>query len=343
MIQPGIRLSRNRLSRNRLSRNRLSRNRLSRRGVLQGAGALALASCVHPGGESGGGRLYYLGAAKLFALDLPGGAPRVLVDQTPRDGGRPTGVNDGIAIDRARGHIYWSNMGRSSQRDGYIQRCGLDGSNVTMIVPPGGAFTPKQIKLAGGRIYWSDREGMAVMRCRLDGSQIETLVRTGDPDANKGEEDRWCVGVAVDDARGQLYWTQKGGDNAGKGVIRRAGIDLTKNAGPDNRNDIETLFSNLPEPIDMELDLASRRIYWSDRGDNTLARAPMDGAGRGPGDREVLARGLKEAIGIAIDPSRRRMAATSLGGEVWLGGIDGGGGRLIAEGQGMLTGIAWGP
>ena len=33
---------------------------------------------------------------------------------------------------------------------------------------------------AGGRKpYWADREGMRIMRCDLDGSNIETLVQTG--------------------------------------------------------------------------------------------------------------------------------------------------------------------
>ena len=30
---------------------------------------------------------------------------------------------DGIAIDSARGHIYWTNMGEPSRNDGFIMRC----------------------------------------------------------------------------------------------------------------------------------------------------------------------------------------------------------------------------
>ena len=40
------------------------------------------------------------------------------------------------------------------------------------------------------------------------------------------------------------------------------------------------LFDGLPEPIDLELDLENRVLYWTDRGDpprgNTVNRAPMD-------------------------------------------------------------------
>ena len=41
------------------------------------------------------------------------------------------------------------------------------------------------------------------------------------PDATK-----WCVGVAVDVDGGKVYWTQKGPDNAGKGRVFRAGIEI---------------------------------------------------------------------------------------------------------------------
>jgi hypothetical protein len=58
-------------------------------------------------------------------------------------------------------------------------------------------------------------------------------------------------------------------------------------------------------------------------------------------DRQVLVKDLKEAIGIALDVPRGRMAYTSLGGEVGMAALDGSGARMLATGQGMLTGIAW--
>ena len=61
-----------------------------------------------------------------------------------------------------------------------IERADLDGGNLTTVVPAGGTFTPKQLKLdpVHRKLYWSDREGMRVMRANLDGSNIETLVET---------------------------------------------------------------------------------------------------------------------------------------------------------------------
>ena len=87
---------------------------------------------------------------------------------------------DGLTVDAAAGHLYWTNMNDRKANDGSILRSDLDGRNITTIVPPGGTFTPKQLQLdtQNRKLYWSDREGMRVMRANLDGSRIETLVDT---------------------------------------------------------------------------------------------------------------------------------------------------------------------
>ena len=124
----------------------------------------------------------------LFFLDI--GAGRVL-SANPDGSDLKTIINegrkfpDGLVLDAAAGHIYWTNMGDFKKNDGSIFRSDLDGKNMVAIVPPGGTFTPKQLQLEkkSGKLYWSDREGMRIMRANLDGSNIETLVDTsqGDP------------------------------------------------------------------------------------------------------------------------------------------------------------------
>lgn len=314
---------------------------LTRRGVGLGLAAVAAAPAraAPPGSQ-----VCFLTASKVMVMAPDGSGLRTLAAR-PAGEARGSGFNDGIAYDPREGRLYWTNMGRASADDGYIQSVGLDGSGLAMVVPPGGTFTPKQLKIdvAGRKLYWSDREGMRVMSANLDGSGIEVLVQTGAGDADRRDASRWCVGVAIDTARGHVYWTQKGGDNAAQGVIRRAPLTLPKGRTPVDRDDIEVLFSGLPEPIDLDLDLARRRLYWTDRGDNTVSSAPMDPPrGADPAarkDRKVLVTGLREAIGVALDPAARRMFYTSLGGEVGSAGLDGAQAKTLLQGRGAVTGI----
>ena len=254
---------------------------------------------------------------------------------------------DGVAVDIENGHVYWTNMGTPPLNDGSIECVDLDGSNRVTIVPSGGTFTPKQLHLdaAGRKLYWADREGMRVMRCDLDGSNVETLVQTGQGEADRRDQTRWCVGVTVDRDSGRVYWTQKGPSNAGLGKVLRAGIDMPAGDTAAERSDIELLFEGLPEPIDLELDLAARMLYWTDRGDpprgNTVNRAPTETTNGRRASPEVLMTHLMEGIGIALDPEHERMFLTDLGGSVYAADLDGCNRREILVAQGNLTGIAY--
>jgi hypothetical protein len=230
-------------------------------------------------------------SGRLFLLELSGDR---IHSMNPDGSDRMTIVTgchlpDGIAVDAEAGHIYWTNMGVPNLDDGSIERADLDGKNRKVIVPLGVTHTPKQIHLdkPNAKLYWCEREGMRVMRANLDGSQVETLVEAGRGDKDAHDQTRWCVGITVDPKLGKIYWTQKGPDNAGLGRIFRANIDIPKGESATNRSDIEVLFDRLPEPIDLELDLSNRVLYWTDRGDpprgNTVDRAPIDKKG-GTGD-----------------------------------------------------------
>ena len=287
-------------------------------------------------------------SGRLFLLDLSGG--RVL-SMDPDGSNREivaTGCPhpDGVVVDVAAGHVYWTNMGVPSSNDGSIERADLDGKNRRFIVAPGGTYTPKQLHLdkANGKLYWSDREGMRVMRANLDGSQVEVLVQTGEGEADRRDQTRWCVGIAVDPKLGQIYWTQKGGDNAEVGRILRAGIDIPTGETAVDRSDVEVFFNGLPEPIDLEIDLEHRILYWTDRGNpprgNTVNRARID-AKPAQDVPEIVVSDLMEGIGIALDIPGNRMFVTDLAGSVYVAKLDGSNKRTLLGAQGNLTGIAY--
>jgi DNA-binding beta-propeller fold protein YncE len=294
------------------------------------APALAATDGGRGGRDGGSDASASSGVPTLFYLDLGGG--RVL--RVGTDGAKPKAIvtsgcaePDGVAVDVAGGYVYWTNMGAPSggftQIDnGYILRAKLDGSDVTPIVPMGGTHTPKQLKLDSthGKLYWSDREGMRVMRANTDGSNIETLVTVA-PDSASADMSNWAVGIALDLAGGKMYWTQKGPgptNGVGTGSIRRAGLEIPAGQDGATRSDIEVLFSSLAEPIDMDLDL--------------------DPAHRT--DRDILVRGAGQAIGIALDLANDLMYYTALDTEtVSTAHLDGSGAKSLVTKQGVLSGI----
>jgi hypothetical protein len=138
-----------------------------------------------------------------------------------------------------------------------------------------------------------------------------------------------------------MYWTQKGEDDSGHGRIFRASINMPRGQAPMDRLDAEVLLEGLPEPIDLELDLEHRVLYWTDRGDpprgNTVSRRPI----AGQLNQEIVLGHLMEGIGVALDVRGDRMFVTDLAGCIYSAHLDGSEKRPIAMAQGNLSGIAY--
>jgi hypothetical protein len=309
---------------------------------MTGSEVSDLRSVMYPSNEATVGRLFVLDVSggRIFSVNTDGSDLRVIITECRHP--------DGIVVDIADRHIYWTDMGIPNLNDGSVERADMDGRNRKIIIPESGTFTPKQLFLdkKNGKLYWCDREGMRVMRSNLDGSDIETLVETGQGEPDRLDATKWCVGITVDVERRQMYWTQKGPDNAGQGRIFRASTEIANGESAVKRTDIEVLFDGLPEPIDLNLDLNRRMLYWTDRGDpprgNTVNRASMDiDLKKNRPAPEVLLTHLMEGIGIALDLKGERMFLTDLAGSVYSANLDGSDKKTLLYLQGNLTGIAY--
>lgn len=275
-----------------------------------------------------------------------------------------TGVTDfpdGIVVNPAGDALYWTNMGAPGlpadhpprqesdldfyRRNGSLERAALDGSHREVVLAAGSFVTGKQLAGAWNRnrLYWSDREGAAVLSVSPDTGQLRAEVVVAQTDEGRHVVRNQCVGVAVDERNGLLYWTQKGPSDGGDGRIFRAPLDIPTGETPENRV-VEVLWSDLPEPIDLELDVDAGVIYWTDRGTppdgNTLNRAPIPALGEPGSSIEVLAADFHEAIGLAVDAEAGIAYVSDLSGDIRAVALDGSSQRLVATVPGGVTGIA---
>ncbi len=303
------------------------------------ADAAAPPAQADAGGGAGQPTAPAAGKPVLYWLDIFGNA----VWRANADGsdaraiatGNGISAPDGVSVDVEGGYLFWTNMGSAlgGANLGTVQRAALDGTGIETIVPVGVGNTFKQLAIDGvhHKLYWCDREGAKLWRANMDGSQPETLA--------SGHGLQQPVGIALDVAHAQLYFSDK---DARK--IMRAGLDLPAGQTDANRTDIEDLvvLGANTMPIDLELDLDKRQLYWTDRSLGTVQRAGMDlPAGQNAvsrSDVETLVTGLSQPIGITLDLPAGAMYFSDLSGNVWRAGLDGSG-KVRVTGSSAVTGI----
>jgi hypothetical protein len=108
------------------------------------------------------GRLFLLDLSddRVVSLNSDGSDREVIVTECR--------YPDGIAVDVAAGHVYWTNMGHPKSNDGSVERADLDGSNVETLVDasqgdprPGPDATKWCVGVAidvdGGNVYWTQK------------------------------------------------------------------------------------------------------------------------------------------------------------------------------------------
>ena len=228
-----------------------------------------------------------------------------------------------VAVDMAGGKVYWAEQTVNNR--GRIRRANLNGTNVQLIreltsVPQGLA-----LDTTNGKLYLTNAQGR-VQQMNLNGSSFQPnlIVNLNAP-----------RGIAVDAAGGKVYWTEQTSDRSGR--IRRADLNgsnvqlvqeltsvpqglaldttngklyLTNSWGKVQQMNLDgsgfqpNLIVNLNAPRGIAVDVAGRKIYWTERGG--IRRANLDG-----NSRQDVARGLGIPVSIALGvaPVQTRGAA----------------------------------
>jgi DNA-binding beta-propeller fold protein YncE len=286
------------------------------------------------------------GTPTIFWLDITGGR----VSRANADGsgamlfasGAPLSGPDGITVDPVDGHVFVLNMGSviGGANNASLVRYKLDGSGAEVIIPPGTQVggetfnTGKQVTMdrVNRKLYMGDREGSKVWRSDMDGSNLEVLV--------SGHGIQQIVGVAADPTMNHFYFSDRNGKK-----LFRAPMQLKDGQTHADRDDLELLYvdpAGNAMPLDLELDLESRTIYWTDRQQDPVFAMGMDlPAGEDAmtrGDVKTVAMGLNDVIGLGFDHQEGMLYAT-YSGSVARFKTDGSGMERI--GSNGTTGIAF--
>ncbi len=213
--------------------------------------------------------------------------------------------------------IYWTDANFSGSIGARVWRANLDGSGIQPLVVPGGVNHGfMSVNPDNGKIYWADGEAFtSIRRANLDGTGVETVVREVAP-----------MGVAVDPAAGQVYWT-----NFYEHAIKRSNLD---------GSDVQTLVTLSTRPLvgspqGIAVDASRRpKMYWANSDQGSIQRANLDGT-----QVEDVVGGLSFPQGIALDRGAGKIYWTS-GQGIQRSNLDGTSIEIVVPGLSSPVGVA---
>jgi len=189
----------------------------------------------------------------------------------------------GIAVDLGEGKIYWSEAGSMK-----VKRSNLNGTGIETIYSGyGNEIYGVALDLSNRKIYWADRTGYSIVRANLDGSAREVVFNTG-------SYSPYAIALDVDEEL--IYWTESDWTD---GHIWRASY---------NGIDKDEIVSGLKFPTGLAIDNANDRIYWTERGMDSLDPQLICSANVDGTDSQVLINeGLFAPTGIDLDLAGGKM------------------------------------
>jgi hypothetical protein len=267
---------------------------------------------------------------EIWTASFHGVNPHAIISNLPTS-------SDSIAIDPVEGKVYWTLNGAVNQ----IRRANLDGTNAETVLDNGTGANVIAIDVPGRKMYFGSDESLSIYRANLDGTSPQLLTTfPGDG----------VTAITVDSAAGHVYWTVENaadlyrsnldGTNAGLlidgpnpnenfGRLESVFIDPLENRLYLNDEDDSRVLTmllpdgtltqfvpeNLHHPRDMTIDVAGRRLYWTQEGG--IFRSQLDGNGSGP-----VVSGLPNALGffpvaIAVIPEPASVLLALAGVASW--------------------------
>lgn len=186
----------------------------------------------------------------------------------------------GITLDTVAGKMYWTEPSNTNTLGYAIRRANLDGSNVEGLITRG-LIQPYNIVLdtTNQKMYWTEHAPGMIMRSNLDGTDIE-IVRKFPVG--------FGVGIAIDPENNKVYFVEQDySPPIHIGRICRSNLDGAN---------FEVLVEKLKNPIDIALDKAQGKMYWTDGDAGKIQRANLDGS-----YVQDIINGLSNPLGIALD------------------------------------------
>uniref|UniRef100_UPI003D9CB815 low-density lipoprotein receptor-related protein 2a precursor n=1 Tax=Danio rerio TaxID=7955 RepID=UPI003D9CB815 len=186
-----------------------------------------------------------------------------------------------VDFDDAEQMIYWV------EHPGEIHRVKSDGTNRTEFAPAAILGSPVGLALdwMSQNLYYSNPSSQAIEVLRLKG-EIQfrkTLITNNGSPTGAGAP----VGIAVDPARGKMYWTDHGTESGIPAKVASADMDGSNAA---------ILFTHNLEHVEfITIDITENKLYWAVTGTGVIERGDPDGS-----NRITMVNGLSHPWGVAV-------------------------------------------
>ena len=123
--------------------------------------------------------------------------------------------------------------------------------------------TLRDVKISGGKMYWTDSSATLIMRSNLDGSEVEELY---DTTSGPSPTLDYPYGIAIDEETGYLYVAEYG-----QNLIWRGSIDGTE--------PLTTVWYVGASTNPFGLALHDGVLYWTEAQNDRIQKANADGSG----------------------------------------------------------------